>query len=155
MRAATLADAALLATIHSQCFEGEVWSADAIAGLLASPGTFALVTGDDSGFILVRVAGGESEVLTLGVAPAARRRGLATELVIQASNQAEKNAASVMFLEVNTANFAAIAVYKRLGFAEVGRRKNYYAGVHGVREDALVLRAQIPLQRVVSCMQLG
>ena len=41
-----------------------------------------------------------------------------------------------MFLEVATGNAAALALYRREGFVEVGRRRRYYAD----RSDALVLR---------------
>jgi len=117
-----------------------------VAALLATPGSFAMV--DDGGFILVRAAADESEVLTLAVVPAARRRGIATALVLAAAQRAAEVGAGVIFLEVSTANLPAISLYKRLGFAAVGCRKAYYAGAHGVREDALVLRAEIPLSRV-------
>lgn len=137
-----------LARIHAQCFSDEVWSAQAIEELLVSPGTFALRAQGEAGFILVRVASDESEVLTVCTIPAARRRGVATVLINSAAEQAQKSGASVMFLEVNSGNNPAIAVYKRMGFAEVGYRKGYYGKAHGMREDALVLRANFPLIRV-------
>ena len=145
MRLANIGEAAELAEIHAQCFS-EVWNAEAVAALLATPGTFAMVV--EGGFIMVRTAADESEVLTLAVMPAARRRGIATALVLGAAERAVEVGASVMFLEVGAANLPAISLYKRLGFAVVGHRKAYYAGVHGMREDALVLRAAIPLSRV-------
>jgi ribosomal-protein-alanine N-acetyltransferase len=148
LRDASSADAPALAAIHAQCFSMEVWDAAAIAALLATPGTFALLDEDAGGFIMVRAAGGESEVLTLGVKPAARRRGIAKALVVGASERAFAAGATDLFLEVNAANNAAIALYKGLGFGEVGRRKDYYLAPHGMREDALVLRASIPLMRV-------
>ena len=148
LRYASSDDAPALAAIHAQCFNEEVWDAAAIAGLMATPGTFALVDETAGGFILVRTAGDESEVLTLGVRPAARRRGMAKNLVLTAAARAVEDGAAIMFLEVNVGNNAAIALYKGLGFAEVGRRIAYYAGPHGMREDALVLQAAIPLIRV-------
>lgn len=148
VRLASSNEAAVLATIHAQCFTEEVWDAAAIAGLMATPGTFALVDEDAGGFILVRAAGGESEILTLGVTPAARRRGIARALVFRAAEEAAAAGAGHMFLEVNATNNAAIALYKGLGFAEVGRRKAYYVAPHGMREDALVLKVAFPLARV-------
>jgi ribosomal-protein-alanine N-acetyltransferase len=148
LRRASSDDTPVLAAIHAQCFTEEVWDRAAIAGLMATPGTLALMDEDAGGFILVRAAAGESEVLTLGVKPAARRRGLARSLVLKGAEAAADAGAAVMFLEVNATNNAAIALYKGLGFAEVGRRKAYYVGPHGMREDALVLNAAIPLLRV-------
>jgi ribosomal-protein-alanine N-acetyltransferase len=89
------------------------------------------------------------------VTPAARRRGIASALVLEAAKHAAELGAERVFLEVNATNLPAIALYKRLGFAEVGRRKAYYLGTHGQRDDALVLRVEIPLLRVGNPMQLG
>jgi ribosomal-protein-alanine N-acetyltransferase len=148
VRCASSDDIPALAAIHAQCFCEEVWDAAAIAGLMATPGTIALMDEGAAGFILVRAAGGESEILTLGVTPAARRRGMAKNLVFKGAEAAADAGAAVMFLEVNATNNAAIALYKGLGFAEIGRRKAYYVAPHGMREDALVLKAAIPLIRV-------
>jgi [ribosomal protein S18]-alanine N-acetyltransferase len=145
-------DAALLARLHAECF-AESWSVESFSALLEQPATFALIAND--GFILVRVAGDESEVLTLGVRRAARRRGVASGLLIEAARQAEEQGARVMFLEVGATNSPAIALYKRHGFAQVGCRKAYYAAPGGGRQDALVLRVEIPLSRVGNGMQLG
>lgn len=155
LRSATSCDATALAAIHAQCFDHEVWDKAAIAGLLATPGCFALVEEDLTGFILLRGAAEEVELLTLAVAPATRRRGLATCLVSRACDAAAERGAVAMFLEVNSRNIPAIALYKRLGFIQVGLRKAYYATPHGMREDALVLRADIPLLRVGNSLQLG
>ncbi len=155
LRNVSIDDAPLLAAIHAQCFSLEVWDGATMTGLLASPGTFALIDEAVSGFILVRAAGGESEILTLAVTPAARRRGMAKALVLAAAERASEAGADVMFLEVNAANNPAVALYKGLGFAPVGVRKAYYAAPHGMREDALVLSASIPLLRVGNSLQLG
>jgi ribosomal-protein-alanine N-acetyltransferase len=149
---ADASEAGLLAGLHAQCF-ADAWTAESVAALLINPGAFA-VAGSD-GFILVQVAGDESEVLTLCVTPAARRRGIASALVLQSAKHAAALGAERMFLEVNATNLPAIALYKRLGFVEVGRRKAYYLSTHGCRDDALVLRVEIPLIRVGNPMQLG
>jgi ribosomal-protein-alanine N-acetyltransferase len=147
-------DARLLASIHAESFS-DVWSAEWIAALLSQPGTFAGLSEDAQGFIILRVAGDEAEVLTLAVKPAARRRGIATELVEGGAREAFIHGAKVMFLEASCTNLPAIALYKRLGFAEIGRRKDYYSAPDGRREDAIVLRSQIPLPRVGKRLQLG
>jgi len=146
-------EAGLLARMHAESFS-DAWRADSFVALLGQPGTFAWVA-DDTGFILARVAGGESEVLTLCVAPAARRRGIGLALVKQAMEEALARGATAMFLEVATANCPAIALYKRLGFAQIGSRKGYYAPADGLAQDALVLRTELPPARVGKCMQLG
>jgi [ribosomal protein S18]-alanine N-acetyltransferase len=151
---ANTTQACLLSSIHAECFS-EVWSEAWIVSLLSQPGTFACLADDDSGFILVRAAGGEAEVLTLAVNPAARRRGVGQALVILGAEEAFRRGATEMFLEVSCTNLPAIALYKRLGFSAIGRRPNYYAAPDGSREDALVLRLEIPLIRVGKRLQLG
>lgn len=139
--------AALLARLHAGCF-CESWSAEWIAGLLAQPGTFACLAQDESGFILCRVAADESEILTLAVDAAARRRGIGSALVVAAAREAADRGAGKLFLEVARSNFPARALYGRLGFSELGCRKEYYNTGYGGLEDAMVLGVEIPLIRV-------
>jgi [ribosomal protein S18]-alanine N-acetyltransferase len=146
--------ACLFASIHAESFS-DVWNEAWIASLLAQPGTFACLADDESGFILVRAAGGEAEVLTLAVRPAARRRGVGLTLVTKGAEEAARRGATAMFLEVSCTNLPAIALYKRIGFTEIGRRPGYYTAADGCRVDALVLRLEIPLPRVGKRLQLG
>jgi ribosomal-protein-alanine N-acetyltransferase len=137
-----VSDLAALAAIHAICFP-DPWDVKALTELLATPGTF-LVARDD-GFVLARAAAGEAEILTLAVAPDARRHGLATSLVREAASHAQQQGAEALFLEVASGNEAARALYAWLGFVEAGRRKGYYTVGRAVPEDALVLRANLPL----------
>lgn len=147
-------DAALLSRLHAQCFD-EAWSAESFTALLANPGAFALVDESQHGFIVIQVAAEQSEVLTIGVEPAARRRGIASEMLLTALKQASEMGASHMFLEVDCMNFQAIGLYLQHGFIEVGRRKNYYRSPQGIGSDALILRVEFRAPRVGNCMQLG
>ena len=133
-------DTAPLAALHASAF-AEAWSAEWLAKLLVQPGTFAFLV-PAQGFVLARAGGGEAEVLTLAVEPAARRRGIASALVRAAAAQGWELGAQSLFLEVAEANLAAKNLYLRLGFVEVARRKGYYGGAGA---DALVLRAKLPL----------
>jgi ribosomal-protein-alanine N-acetyltransferase len=137
MRPKAQADVTELARLHALCFE-DAWNAKALEDLLKTPGTSAFAASD--GFILIRLAGDEAEVLTIAVAPTARRKGKASALLDEAMRDAAGRGAHTMFLEVATSNEAASALYKRFGFREVGRRKAYYAP----SEDALILRAELP-----------
>ena len=145
-------DASPLATIHAQSFT-DAWSAGAIAELLAMPGTFAFTATD--GFVLARAAGGEAEVLTLAVVPKARRSGTGTALVGAAAKHALSLGAQALFLEVGVANLPARALYRRLGFVEAGRRKDYYRSTPGNPEDALVLRSDLPLSPLGETLAAG
>jgi len=130
-------DPAVLAALHATSFT-DAWSAQSIRDLFAGPGVFAFVRED--GFILARAAGGEAEILTLAVAPDARRRGAGRALVRQAASHAQGLGAEALFLEVAKDNEAARKLYAGLGFASVGSRKAYYGG-----KDADVLKAPLPL----------
>jgi ribosomal-protein-alanine N-acetyltransferase len=132
-------DLKLLAALHQSSFS-DAWSSQAIAGLLATPGTFAIHLQD--GFILARIAAGEAEILTLAVHPQARGRGLGRLLLQAAARHAQALGTTQMFLEVGTDNPSALALYAGQGFVPVGQRKAYYNG-----RDALILRAQLPLPK--------
>jgi ribosomal-protein-alanine N-acetyltransferase len=136
---ATQADAGLLATIHKAAFPmAEAWSHDVFSLQLALPNVVGLLHGED-GLVLARVAGGEAEILTLAVVPAARRHGVATDLLRAAIVRLVASGAAVAFLEVSVENTAAMRLYLRQGFTQTGRRPAYYSD----RSDALVLRMDL------------
>jgi [ribosomal protein S18]-alanine N-acetyltransferase len=135
-------DLAPYARLLAQCFP-DPWSAQGLADLLATPGTFLFDR--DGGFILARAAAGEAEILILAVSPEARQQGAGTALVETAAAHAFGMGARVMFLEVAADNLAAQALYRRLGFVEAGRRKGYYEAGRERPEDALILRSILPL----------
>ena len=129
-----------LAAIHAEAFPpAERWTAAAIAGLLAAPASFGLLH-PAGGMLLGRVVIDEAEVLTVAVAPAARRRGIGSALVRHAAQEGRRLGARSLFLEVSAANAAAWRLYRAAGFAEIGRRRRYYPG--GV--DGLVMKLMLP-----------
>lgn len=123
------------AAIHAASFPApweQRWDRDALAELLASPGAFGLMAqpgdGEEAiGFVLVRVAADEAEIITIGVAPQARRRGAGTALLSAAAAEARERGAVSLFLEVAEDNFPARRLYEELGFVAVGKRRAYYA----------------------------
>jgi ribosomal-protein-alanine N-acetyltransferase len=124
------------AALHARAFApGEAWGAQAIALMLDLPGCFGILR-PAAGFVLARVAADEAEILTLAVVPEARRAGLGGTLLAEAMAAAALRGAGTMFLEVSESNRPARALYGAAGFAEVGRRRRYYAD----GSDALVLR---------------
>lgn len=130
-------DAAALAALHAAAFDAP-WSPRELAALLASPGVFALAAADE-GFVLARVVLDEAEILTLAVAPAARRRGLGRRLTDAAADLAVARGATRLFLEVAEDNAPARALYAAAGFVEAGRRRGYYPRPGGPAADALIL----------------
>jgi len=138
---ATPTDAPALATIHAAAFSpAEAWGEDAIVLQLVLPGTFGLID-RRGGMLLGRIAAGEAEVLTLAVAPPARRQGVATALLRGTKALVQERGGTTMFLEVAVGNAPAQALYQQEGFVEVGRRRRYYADC----SDALVLRCDLEL----------
>lgn len=134
LRAARGEDAGDLAALHAAAFASP-WSRADLADLLVSPGAFALLA-EGEGFILCRAIAGEAEILTLAVAPAARRRGTGRALVEAAAGVAGTLGAETLFLEVAHDNAAALALYDAAGFSRVGLRRGYYA----TGADAVVMR---------------
>ncbi|HXV23384.1 MAG TPA: GNAT family N-acetyltransferase [Alphaproteobacteria bacterium] len=124
-------DLELIAALHASSFE-EAWDVQAIAEILAMPGAFGLIactqsrTPQPAGFVLARSAEEECEVLSIAVTPELRRRGLAKLLMEEATELASAAGARRIFLEVAEDNWGARRLYAALGFAPVGRRRDYY-----------------------------
>jgi ribosomal-protein-alanine N-acetyltransferase len=126
-----------LAALHEAAFTvPRPWTAAEFAALLARPG--AVLAALPQGFALLQVTADEAELLTLAVAPAARRQGLGRRLLAAGLEAAARRGAAWAFLEVAADNAPARALYAATGFVEVGRRRGYYGGV-----DALLLRRAI------------
>lgn len=143
-RDASLAEA--LARIHAAAFAGRGWSGPEILALMNAPGVGLRLAHSEAGdrrapagFALDRVALDEAELLTLAVAPGARRAGLGRALVAAAEAGARAAGARRLFLEVAEDNAPARALYAGAGYREVGRRRAYYARPDGGRDDALIL----------------
>ena len=135
IRAARLVEAALLASLHAECFD-DPWTDDDFAKLLSMPGAaahLAMKAGHPVGFILTRTVADETEIITIGTTPSARRHGIAKALIAQAA------ADTKLFIEVAAGNVSARALYARCGFVEAGVRPNYYRR-SGTSEDAVVMR---------------
>jgi len=84
----------------------------------------------------------ECHLLNLCVSQEAREQGLATKMIKYLINQARQSDIGSIFLEVRVSNEPAIHLYDKLGFNEIGMRRDYYPGING-REDALVLAYEI------------
>ena len=83
--------------------------------------------GKPPGRLCAGAAGGRrGEILTLAVARSHRRQGLGWQLMDAVLREFMRSAPRALFLEVDETNVAAIALYRRLGFREVGKRPRYY-----------------------------
>ncbi len=124
-----------LAELHAQCFPHRPLTAADFADLKKSG---CDIVASENGFIVWRVVADEAELITIGVAPAARKTGIASAMLAIMTGDAKKRGAKKIFLEVAENNTAARALYDRNGFVTVGRRPKYYDGI-----DAIIMEKQI------------
>lgn len=91
--------------------------------------------------LLAPRGGAEGDIQTIAVAPHARRRGLGRTLMLALIAESRRRGARELFLEVRADNPGAQALYRGLGFEEIGVRPRYYQP-DGV--DAIVMRLAVP-----------
>ena len=138
-------DLPAVAALHAHCFD-EPWQPELIGRIARTPGGFGLLWrngGEPLGFVLCRTNGSRGEVLSLGVAPAERGRGIAHALMRAAIHRVSRRGLCTLYLEVAEDNRAALRLYQALGFAQVGRRSGYYERPEAESVDALTLRRVI------------
>ena len=127
-----------MAALHARVFTTpRPWSEAEFSSLLTGAGVFTL--GGPQGFVLGRAIAGEAEVLTLAVAPEARRQGIARGLMEGFARKVVESGAETAFLEVAEDNAAAIGLYLSLGYTASGRRRRYFQTPDGKSLDALVM----------------
>lgn len=93
-----------------------------------------------AGYLILMPVVDEMHLLNVTVAPAWQRQGLGRWLLRLATALTLVHGFGSLLLEVRPSNIGAIALYHRVGFAEIGRRKRYYPAENNTREDALVMR---------------
>ena len=120
------------------------WDEASIRGELDNPLALWLAAVDENGTVLGYVGSqscfGDADILNVCVAPEARRRGLAEALMTELERRLIPKGVEKITLEVRTSNEPAIRLYEKLGYSQVGTRKNYY---EKPREDALILQKQL------------
>ena len=77
--------------------------------------------------------------MNVAVHPDRRRQGIAENLITHLIQELKNRGSHALMLEVRASNAPAIALYEKLGFRQVGLRKNYY---RNPKEDALILRKE-------------
>ena len=132
--------AARLSAIHASAF-ARPWSAQDFEGFLAerqitADGLFLDRDAQPSGFVLSRRAADEAEILSVALAREARGRGHARLLLASHLQALAHAGVRRVHLEVEDGNEPALALYRRLGFVEVGRRDGYYVRPDGSRASA-------------------
>lgn len=125
---------------------GEAWTRRQVGDALVLPNTYYLLAGPDgralgegeeaAGFVLSRGAADEEELLLIAVDPRHRGRGIGAALIERFIAEARARGAERLFLEMRDGN-PAEALYRRHGFASVGRRRAYYRRGTGAPLDAI------------------
>jgi len=142
-------DADAVALIHHEDFV-RPWSGGEFADLLSQNTVFGYAAREVGrgkappvGFVLARLVAGEGEILTVAVARTHRRQGLGWRLMDAVLRELHGQRADALFLEVDEMNVAAIALYRRLGFIQVGKRPGYYKTGDAGTSSALVMRRDL------------
>lgn len=94
------------------------------------------------GYAVMATLVDETHILTLGVVAERQRQGIGGRMLEHLFTVARREGARRMLLEVRPSNAAALALYRRHGFAEIGRRRGYYPAGSG-REDAIVMAREL------------
>lgn len=134
-------DVSQIAKLEELCFN-DPWSENSIASELDNKLSLWLVAVEDDnvvGYVGSQTVLGETDMMNIATHPDYRKQGIATRLILGLVDAQEKRGSHSLMLEVRASNETAISLYRKLGFSEVGRRKNYY---RNPKEDALILRKE-------------
>ena len=132
---------AQIAQLEKLCF-ADPWSEMSISSELRSVWSYwvvALCEDTVVGYIGSQSSIDESDVMNVAVHPDWRRQGIAENLIEHLIRELKSRGSKALMLEVRASNAPAIALYEKLGFRQVGLRKNYYKNP---KEDALILRKE-------------
>ena len=129
--------------IEKTCFAGP-WTGKIIKESLAGENTTALIAqaedGGVLGYIFFTAVLDEGGVDNIAVLPAARRLGIASALLEAFHGYGRTHGLAFLLLEVRPSNQGAVQLYQKMGYQEVGRRKNYYLDP---KEDAIIMRLEL------------
>jgi ribosomal-protein-alanine N-acetyltransferase len=139
--------ASRMAAIHAASF-ARPWSTLDFERLLGERGVIGdgLFLGNatkPAGFVLSRMVIDEAEILTIAVAPEVRGKGLSIPLLERHLDELSRRGVRMVHLEVEEGNPSAVALYRRFGFTETGRREGYYQKADGSRVTALTMTLEL------------
>ena len=139
-----------LARLECLCFS-RPWSRQALKEELTNPAACFLV-GEEAGEVLgyagMHCAAGECYVDNVAVFPEARRQGVGRKLMEALLQAAAARGGEFLSLEVRPSNLEALALYRGLGFREVGRRRRFY---DDPVEDGLLLTKDLEKEEDPCC----
>lgn len=138
IRAALADDLHTLLAIENAS-QSHPWSGPVMARYLKHPDNIWILekTGKAVGFAVVTQVVGEAELLDIVVHPDYQGQGLGHQLLEFVLELVRTGGCERIFLEVRRSNLGAIHLYEKMGFCQVGMRRDYYPTARG-REDALL-----------------
>jgi ribosomal-protein-alanine N-acetyltransferase len=143
-RLANAFDLPVFVSLDKELFPYSPWSASQYKEEFSSP-TRHFVVAVDADQNIIGYAGvfapgaAEADILTLGVVPEHRGKGIAKALMALITNWAKEQGTTAMMLEVKTDNLEAIGLYESLGYSTLNIRKDYF----GAGLDAQVMRLEL------------
>ena len=136
------AHVASVAAIEKECFGMDAWSEKSVASELTNQLSLWLVAVDGdrvAGYVGSQTVCDETDMMNVAVTADYRRQGLGEKLVLALVEELKAINSKCLTLEVRDSNVAAITLYEKMGFRQVGLRKNYY---RNPKEDARILRKE-------------
>ena len=130
-----------VAELEKLCFS-DPWSEKSVASELNNPLSLWLVALEGerlAGYVGSQTVLDETDMMNIAVHPDYRRCGVARQLVEELVAGLKRRGSRCLTLEVRASNDPARKLYEKLGFQQIGLRKNYY---RNPREDALILRKE-------------
>ena len=130
-----------VAELEKLCFS-DPWSEKSVASELNNPLSLWLVAQEGerlAGYVGSQTVLDETDMMNIAVHPDYRRCGVARQLVEELVAGLKRRGSRCLTLEVRASNDPARKLYEKLGFQQIGLRKNYY---RNPREDALILRKE-------------
>ena len=129
---------AQVAALEKLCFS-DPWSEASITSELENPLSLWLIAEEDGavcGYVGSQTVLDETDMMNIAVHPDCRRKGIAAALIAELVSRLKARGSRILRLEVRESNLPAIALYKAMGFTQLGLRKNYY---RNPKENALIL----------------
>lgn len=90
------------------------------------------------GYAVLMPAVDEAELLDIAIDAKHQRKGFGGKMLEELAALVRRANKRRMVLEVRASNEAAISLYRKSGFTDIGLRRDYYRAVNG-REDAILM----------------
>lgn len=138
IRKMTFDDIQSAVQIEKECFSLP-WSEKSFQDSLERDDTLFLVCEEGieiTGYIGMYLSFDEGNITNVAVSPLYRKKGYGEALVSSAKELAKEKQIEKIFLEVRVSNIPAISLYKKMGFENLGVRKNFY---EHPQEDASIM----------------